>query len=395
MKYLFGNSTESPLQRDFLALLDNYVDTSVKAITLENNVFDLKEDIRDRRKLKNSVIEQLDNCFTTAEQAISNAVATSKEKTAITQYAAKSKEFLKKYIEDGKIKFSNEVFQEISEFDKKVNLADKENRATLESFFIQDPLAIINRNFIIKATKEGFAAKVKVDFEGDISAIYGIISAQVPFWNRNVRISDFMKGIEIPARMRKPLLKKEEVPDIVGVDDYLLTDVVQLGKELEVVIRKRSDIESERFRIKMVFKDEFTVEVYHAEEKEVEKYIQAVPAMSGAINIPKLRELGEKIIGRVNTLYPKKRSIESLQFNQKDVLEENQIFELMQRVAEIYAPTIALIKKNSPSGEELSLKAEDDSGKRSEIYLKKSRVKEKLSAIKDKGERLLKILDIQ
>lgn len=395
MKYLFGDSTESQLQKDFLALLDNYVDVSVKVITLENTVFDLKEDIRDRRKLKNAVIEQLDNCLSTAEQAISNAVATSKEKTEINQYAAKSKDFLTKYIENGKTKFSEEVFQEISDFDKKVNAADKENKATLESLFIQDPLPIINKNFIIKATKDGFAAKVKVVFEGDISAIYGVISSQVPFWNRNVRVSEFIKGIEIPARMRKPLLKKEEVPDVVSVDDYLVTDVVQLGKELEVVIRKRSDPESERFRMKMVFKDEFAIEVYHAEEKEVEKYIQAVPAMSILVNIPKLREFGEKMLARTNTLYPKKRSMESLQMNQKDVLEENQIFELMQRIAEVYAPTIAMIKKHSPSGEELSLKAEDESGKRSEIYLKKSKVKEKLSIIKDKGDKLLKILDIQ
>ncbi len=394
MKYLFGDSTESQLQRDFLALLESYVDTSVKVIMLENTVFDLKEDIRDRRKLKNSVIEQLDNCLSTAEQAISNAIATSKEKTAITQYAAKSKDFLKKYIEDGKEKFSNEVFQEISDFDKKVNAADKENRATLESFFIQDPLPVINRNFIIKDTKEGFAAKVKVDFEGEISAVYGIITSQVPFWNRHVRVSDFLKGIEIPARMKKPLLKKEEVPDIVDIDDYLLTDVIQLGKELEIVIRKKSDLESERFRIKMSFKDEFAIEVYHADEEGVEKYIQAVPAMSSVLNVFQLRELGEKIIVRTNTLYPRKRSMDSLKFNQKDVFEENQIFELMQKVAEVYAPTIATIKKHSPSGEELSLKAEDDTGKRSEIYLKKSKVRDKLSTIKEKGDRLLKLLDI-
>jgi hypothetical protein len=216
----------------------------------------------------------------------------------------------------------------------------------------------------------------------------------VPFWNRHVRVSDFLKGIEIPARMKKPLLKKEEVPDIVDIDDYLLTDVIQLGKELEIVIRKKSDLESERFRIKMSFKDEFAIEVYHADEEGVEKYIQAVPAMSSVLNVFQLRELGEKIIVRTNTLYPRKRSMDSLKFNQKDVFEENQIFELMQKVAEVYAPTIATIKKHSPSGEELSLKAEDDTGKRSEIYLKKSKVRDKLSAIKEKGDRLLKLLDI-
>ncbi len=395
MKFLFGDSTESPLQRDFLALLDSYIDTSAKVIMLENTVFDLKEEIRDRRKLKNSVIEQLDKCLSTSEQAISNAVAVSKEKTTISQYAQKSKDFLKKYIEDGKVKFSDEVFKEISDYEKKVNSADRDNRATLESFFVQDPLPVIYRNFIIKATKDGFSAKVKVDFEGDISSIYGIMTSQVPFWNRNVRVSDFLKGIVIPARMKKPLLKKEEVPDIVVIDDYLLTDVIQLGNELEVVIRKKQDIESERFRLKMDFKDGFNIEVYHAGEKEVEKYIQAVPALNSVLNVAKLRELGEKIIARVNTLYPKKRSMESLQFNHKDVFEENQINELMQKVAEIYAHTIAQIKKHSPSTEELSLKVEDNSGKRSEIYLKKSQVKEKLGMIKEKGDRLLKILDIQ
>jgi hypothetical protein len=52
------------------------------------------------------------------------------------------------------------------------------------------------------------------------------------------------------------------------------------------------------------------------------------------------------------------------------------------------------IKKRSPSNVELSLKSEDESGKRNEIYLKKSEVKEKLDAIKEKGEKLLEILDI-
>ncbi|VVB87194.1 Uncharacterised protein [uncultured archaeon] len=393
-KYLFGDSTESQLKRDFLALLDNYVDTCVKAITLENSVFQLKEDIMDRRKLKNTIIEQLDMCLLTSEQAISNAVATSKEKTTITQYAAKGREFLKKYIDDGKVRLSEEVFKEISDFDKKVNFSDKENRAILETFFIHDPLNIIQRNFIIKATKDGFAAKVKVDFEGDISVIYGIASSQVPFWNRHVRVSDFIKGIEIPARMKKPLLKKEETPDIVVIDDYLVTDVVQVGNELEVIIRKRMDSEAERFRFKMVFKDQFAVEVYHAEEKEMEKYIQAIPAINALINPQKLRELGEKIIARLNTLYPKKRSMESLHFNKKDVFEQNLVFELLNKIAEIYAPTIAQIKKHTPSLEELSLKVEDESGKRSEIYLKKSKVKEKLATIKEKGDVILKILDI-
>src|SRR5574341_99308 len=169
MKYLYGDSTEFPPQRDFLALLDNFVDTSVKAITLENTVFNLKETIRDRRILKNSVLEEMDNFLLTVENAISAAVERSKEQETIVRYAGKSKEFLKNFIEEGKTKYSDEIFREIAEFEKKVNEADEENRKTLESFFIQDPIPIINKKYTIKAMKEGYSAKVRVDCEGEIS----------------------------------------------------------------------------------------------------------------------------------------------------------------------------------------------------------------------------------
>jgi len=87
--------------------------------------------------------------------------------------------------------------------------------------------------------------------------------------------------------------------------------------------------------------------------------------------------------------------LETIHLVGKDVFEENLVFELMQKVAEIYAPSVAEIKERSPSEEELSLKAEDESGQRSEIYLKKSEVREKLDTIKEKGERLLEVLDIK
>ena len=394
MKYLYGDSTELPLQRDFLGLLDNYIDISVKSITIENAVFDLKETIKDRRGLKNSVLDEMDNFVLTVETAISGAVSRSKEQEMIVKYADKSKDFLKKFIEDGKTKFSEEIFREINEFEKKVEENDEENRRTLESFFIQDPLPIINKKYTIKSTKDGYSAKVQIDYDGNISSLFDIASSEISFWKRHIKARDFIKGLEIPARMKKPFLKKELVPDFITMDDYILSDLMISGKELEVVLRKRLDTSAERFRLKMNFVDEFSAEVYYAEENEVEKNIQAVPELKNTLNILRLRELGEKILEQVEDLYPKKQKLEYLYLNGKDVLEENLVFGLMQKIAEIFAPTISEIKKHSPFEEELSLKSEDESGNRSEIYLKKSVVKDKLYGIKEKGRKLFDILDV-
>jgi hypothetical protein len=106
--------------------------------------------------------------------------------------------------------------------------------------------------------------------------------------------------------MKKSFLKKEEVPDIVKIDDYFLTDLVLSGKELEVVLKKKLDTQAERFRLKMNFSDEFEVVVFHAEENEVEQNIQAVAELNSVLNILRLRELGEKILERTNNLYLKR-----------------------------------------------------------------------------------------
>jgi hypothetical protein len=392
--YLYGDSAEFPVQRDFLGLLDNFIDTSVKAITLENTIFDLKENVKDRRRLKNSVLDEMDSFLLTVENAIGGAVARSKEQKTIIQYAEKSKHFLNKFIEDGKIKFSDEIFKEITQFEEKIDRVDEESRKTLEAFLIQDPVPIIKKIYTLKATDEGYSAKVRLDCEADISCVFEIASSELPFWDGHVKACDFVRGVEIPARMKKPFLKSELVPDIVVIDAYFLSDLMCSGEELEVVFRKRLDTAAERFRLKMNFMNDFSVEVYHAEENGVEKNILVVPELKNALKILRLRELGDNIVKQLDNLYPRKQRMESLILNGKDVFEENIVFELMQKVAEIFAPIIAEIKKRSPSKEELSLKAEDESGKRSEIYLKKSQVRAKLGEIKEKGDRLFEVLDI-
>jgi hypothetical protein len=394
MKFLFGDSTEFPMHVDFLRLLNNFIDVSVKTISFENADFDLKETIMDRRRLKNSVIDEMDNFLLTVENSIEGALGRSKEREKIIEYADKSKVFLKKYIEDGKTKFSDEIFREIHNFEKKIEEADEANRKLLESFFINDPIPVRNKKFNIKATEKGYSANVFVEFDNGISCIFDIALFESSFWKGHVRARDFIKGLDIPARMKKPFLKKELVPDLVIIDDFYLNELHLSDKELEVIFRKKHDINSERFRLKIKLEDEFIMEIFHAEENEVEKNITADPDLKRELRSLRFQELRDSIIEQTNHLYTKKGKLEKIYVDDRDVLEENLIFELMQNVAEIFAPIISEIKEHSPSAEELSLKSEDESGMRHEIYLKKSDVSEKLDAIDEKGKKLIEILDI-
>lgn len=391
-KYLYGDSTESPLKTDFLRLLDNFIDTSVKAINLENTIFDLKENIKDRRRLRNSVLVEMDKFLLTVENAISEAVSKSKERETIVKYAEKSKDFLNKFITDGKVKFSDDIFQEIIQFEKQTEETDNEIINILESFFIHDPIPIINKIYTIKIVKN-YSIKIQVDYEGKISCMYIISPSEIPFWNKTVKVSDFVEGIEIPIKMKKPFLKKELEPEIVNIDDYILYDLMLSGKEIEVLFRKRLDYSGESCRLKMNLIEEYSIDVYYT-EAEIEKNICTTPELKDSLNILRLRELGEEIIKQTESLYPKRDRLEYIYYDNKDVIEENIVFELLQKIAEIFVPTIIDIKEHSPSEEELSIKEEDENGNRKEIYLKKSQVQDKLTKIKEKGDKLLEIMNI-
>jgi len=394
MRFLYGDSTEFDLQIDFLRLINNFVETSVRTIKYENAIFDLKNTIIERKKYNTSVIEDLNVFVLKVETAISGAVANSKEQETLVKYADKSKEIFNKFIEESKTKLSDEIIKEIAQLEKKIKEACEENRKILESFFIYDPIPIVDEKYTIKATEKGYSAKLNIDCEGGICGHFHIASSESPFWRNHVRARDFVKDVQIPARLKKPFLKKELVPEIININDFIIVDLVLSDKELEVVFRKRLDIKAEAFRLKMKLEKEFSVEVSGTEDNGTQRSIEDIPELKNELNYLRLQELGLKIIEKTKYLYPKKQKLETILLEEKDVFEDNLIFELMQKVAVIFAPTIAEIRKHSPSGEELSLKSEDEHGARHEIYLKKSEIKDKLDEIGDKGKTLSEFLDI-
>ncbi len=394
MKYLYGDSTEFKTERDFLELLDNFIDVSVRGISTENSIFDIKEQIKSKRLSRDSVLNEMDIFLSAIEIAITDTVSKSKEQETIVKHAEKIKESSKKYIEENKTALSDDTAQEIESSEKDISKMSEENRELLESFFIGDPIPIIDKKYDIKATEEGYSIKVQTYCDGNISYVFNIEASEIPLWKNHAKVLNFARGFGIPAKMKKQFLRKEEVPDIITVDDYFLSDIAASRDELDIVLKKRINPSSERFRIKVNLAGEFVAEIYYGEENEVEKNIRAVPELDNAVNNLRLRELGEKIIESLDDLYQERQKLMYIYIDNKDVQEYNLIYELAQKVAEIFVPTIAEVKEHSPSEEELSTKEEDEHGGRREIYLKKSEVIQRLSEIKEKGDKLLEIMTL-
>ena len=84
----------------------------------------------------------------------------------------RAKNILKTFIEEGKTKFSDEIFKEIVQLEKKIEEANEENRKLLETFFIYDPIPATGKKYTIKAVEKGYSANVQVNCEGGISCFF-------------------------------------------------------------------------------------------------------------------------------------------------------------------------------------------------------------------------------
>lgn len=394
MRYLFGDSTEFPLQRNFLELLNSFVDISVESIINENEILLFKEDIDHICKIKDTVQDNMDLFSSTVDNMISDIVSNNGNRDHIVKFAGKSKDFLKMTADIYKENFSQEVLQETSQLEKMIYDIREKNRKMLERFFYIDPIYAINKECSLKTTKEGYSIKIKVEYEGDISCIFDIPPSELFFWGEYIKTSEFVKGIEIPIGMKKVLFRKELKPEYINVDDYIFSDIIfsKSGQIIEIVLNERLGESSQRFRLKIDLTGESSSNVYYIEKDSIERHINE--EFKNELDMQKLHKLGKKIVEQIDDLSSKKPRLENICLNSTNIIENDNVFEFVLDISKIYAPIIAEINKHSPLKEELSLKIEEDINQRKEIYLKKSQIKDRLNIIKDKGDKLFECLGL-
>jgi hypothetical protein len=95
---------------------------------------------------------------------------------------------------------------------------------------------------------------------------------------------------------------------------------------------------------------------------ELERFVMLLRSAAGAVVKHKSRVLGVTIHGH-------------------DVFDDHLVNQLLTIVVKLLAPTVAEISRRSTSPVELTLKTEDEAGKRQEIYVKKAELYAKLDTV--------------
>ncbi len=374
MKYTFQDSTELPVQRDFIQDLQDFIRISKEVIPLEKSIIEIKqENIKEtavsQRKLEE--IERFQKEVTDFIEEHAQGVESEEileiKSRAIEACAATA--LLKK----------NERLEDI----------DRQNRLTLiEVRQLEDKILSTLSPFLeigIYGTENTcYASTEDKKLKGwQVSSIEGMrYEFELSFTQNTLKVEDLQK-LSLPIRSKSGFLSREEKVKKLDVSGFHITNI-EHGKNSTKVTLEDKDAEN-RF---VISADDRTLLVMHGDHE-----ITGDEKLAPAIDRDSLYMFMEKVKDFITASVVFKQ-LKLILIDSKNAVEENVVFECLKLIAGIYGKLVRECIERGYTKGEITIKIEESGSVRTEKYVSKSEASRELSSIGPEGGELASILGV-
>ncbi|HII79404.1 MAG TPA: chromosome segregation ATPase, partial [Methanosarcina sp.] len=370
----YQDSTELPVQRDFIEDLKSFIDITAKVIPLENSIIELKcKNKEELHKLNNRIMgmnlfeEKLRILVKKLERDIGAedlASCTDAILTTCSENLGRKREILD--IESRKVESG--AAQEYQKIEVKVLEA-------LTPFLISGIYGAEKRFELSSSTNE-----VSGVMEGSISGVqyyYRLWFAEEP-----LTVDRLIGNFSLPGWTKAGILRKEEKIKMQDLSDYLVTSL-EYDSEKNVRIILENKKSNRKFRIEGGGLNYF---VY-----EDEKEITADKELGARIDISVLAKIPEMVQNYLRTNI-RTYSLSKVLLDEEDAVSTNQVFDCLKVVAEQYGVIVNECLAKGHNKEEITIKMEKADGTRTEKYISKAEMYAQLSDIGSEGVEIAEIL---
>jgi hypothetical protein len=376
---MYADSTDFPLQRDFIDLLERYADMSIEAMPNQQQILELKERVSTAKTQKKVKLSQID----VYQKELLSSIDTVTSKVGKEDFAG---------VSDGMRSAAN---QQVDEFRKseekryedeikalKAELSKRQSTLlhVLGEFLYHDPLDVSEVEILASLKEKSYASQLKVTCS--IGASYSFVLDSPA---KQLKVGDLTeKTVPVPAVMKPAMLSKEKKPRFIEINDWVLSDA-EYRSDGETLLqatfqkgpgngnspRLEMELEPGEDRIRCLnYVDDEGNRTDILKEDQLRKHID-----------DNLKEFSKYLLGYFFGLLSKKKRITGIEIDGKNVTDEDLAEEFVIRAAKEYGTVVIPIREKGLVKNELNLKAEDLEGKRTEIYLKIDEYKTRMGAV--------------
>lgn len=374
MKYTFQDSTEFPVQRDFIQDIQDFIRISKEVIPLEKSIKEIKQVNIEETGTTQAGIEEIDRF----QKEITECI----EERALGYESGEVLEIKSKTIEtcaNISLLKKNEKLEDI----------DKQNRlALIEVRQLEDriltALSPFFENSIYGAEHTCYASSEDRKLKGwQVSSIDGMrYEFELSFIQDTLKVEDLQK-LTLPVRSKSGFLSKEEKVKKLDVSGFYVTNI-EHGKNTTRTVIEDKDAEN-RF---IITSDGGTFLIMYGDNEITgdEKLAPALDKDSISIFVEKIKDfVTDSVVFR---------KLRLILIDGKNAVEENVIFDCLKIIAGIYGKLAKECIERGYTEGEITIKIEEPGSIRTEKYISKSEASSELSSIGPEGNELARILRV-
>lgn len=368
MRYTFQDSTDLPVQRDFISDLQNFIAISKAVIPLEKSAIQIKRENRDRAVNLEKITQEIDRFEKDVRDYIESRTAGTEESDIF--------EIRERILETISTVVLTKKNEELADLDRqnKLDLTELQQ--------LDERILLILSTFFessIYGAKKTYSAAVedKILRGKQVNFVDGMqYEFDLDFTQDTFKVKD-LQIMTLPVWSKKGILSRERKVKNIDVSDYYITSMQCEGNNLKAVLEDKDP--ENKFTISA---DENTFLIVHKDYEITgdEELASNLNRDSVEMFITKIRELFTKAVAS--------KRLRRIMLDGKNALDENRVFDCLKLIASMYGQLVAECVKRGYTEGEITIKIEEPEGFRTEKYLEKSEISKELSIIGSEGEEL-------
>ncbi|HWL85792.1 MAG TPA: hypothetical protein VNO21_08325 [Polyangiaceae bacterium] len=365
-----------------MATLERFMAAATKVVKLESEARSLESVAAGSAAVRVKALDELEVFHDAVIGAIQDrAKRVAQRQTA--EYAMQVVEHAARLVEDARRSAMATNDREQAQVRAEIDRRRSEIRLALESFLTTGRLPILDATIKSHWDAHYLMTCVLTNPDGIVSS-YDLPANKVEKWQQPRKVSDFAQSVNLMVGVRKSLFRRTSQPELVQVDEHVVSGFDLTDSTAEIRLRRR--IHERDALVFTMRRDgtELAAEVSHPSEEGPE----ALPAPVDAGDKMHLARLWQNLRTSIEPLLDKPERLLTLKLEGEDVFDNDLSIMFVERVVRFLGPMVAEISRRSPNPHELSLKVENDAGRREEIYVKKEDLMANLGGL---GERELSI----
>jgi len=377
MRYTYQDSTDLPVQRDFIQDITDLIEIAGRILPLENDAIEANE-------LEKNVIFSLDNRIDDLEKfaidvkSYVKSISQNAENVEILDCHNAIVDACDESVGNGLRNLKKELEQKKKDYESHIREVEQKMFPLLNSLF---------EHGIYGAVK---AYSVRLDngmFRGTLKAsISGVeYESELLYRNEPLLMREVHGNIQLPIWVKTGLIHKENKVKLVDITEFIITNIDYNGiSHLEVVFENKK--QDQQFKI---IYDSQDIQILHGNSD-----ITADKTLSQSIEMDRIEPLNLEL-KKYLEMSIMSQKLKKIMLDGRDAIVNNEVFDCLKIIMEQYGDIVRECLDRGFVKNEITIKIERTDGTRTEKYVTKEELFNKLSELGTEGLELASILNVE